>query len=54
MKEKIECPNCGKAYLVKKKLHLGKPKENIGTEIVCECPKCKVLLHEEQLGIKLN
>jgi ssDNA-binding Zn-finger/Zn-ribbon topoisomerase 1 len=54
MEKKIECPNCGKAYLKKKKLRLGKPGEYFGTEIVCKCPNCKVLFHEEQLGIKLN
>jgi len=54
MNKKIECPNCGKAYLVKKKLRAGKRDENYGTEIVCECPKCKIIFHEEQLGIRLN
>ncbi len=54
MKRKIECPNCGKAFLAKKRLHLDTQKEKIGTEIVYECPACKVLFHEEQLGVKLN
>ena len=54
MKTKIECPNCGRAYLVTKKLRPGKKEDNYGTEIVCECPKCKVIFHEEQLGIRLN
>lgn len=54
MKIKIECPNCGKANLRKKTLYPGKQEDNYGTEIVCECPKCKIIFHEEELGIKLN
>ena len=54
MKTKIECPNCGRAYLKTKKLHPGKNEDVYGIEIVCECPKCKVIFHEEQLGIRLN
>lgn len=34
LKHKIECPGCGKAYLVKKELHPGKRKDNYGPEIV--------------------
>jgi len=54
MKNNIECPSCGKAYLEKKELRPGKQKDNFGPEIVCECPKCKIIFHEEELGIKLN
>lgn len=54
MKTKIECPNCGKAYLITKKLRPGKNDEDIRTEIVCECPKCRIIFHEEQLGTRLN
>jgi len=54
MKEKIECPNCGKALLKMKTLHPGKLEKNCRTEIVGECPKCGVLFREEQLGIRLN
>jgi DNA-directed RNA polymerase subunit RPC12/RpoP len=54
MKEKIACPNCGKAYLIKKKLQPGELEENGKTEIAYECPECKILFHEKQLGVKLN
>jgi len=54
METKIECPNCGRAYLIKKKLHLGKREEDHGIENVCECPKCRIIFHEEELGSRLN
>lgn len=53
-RHKIECPGCGKAYLVKKELRPGKQGDNYGPEIVCECPRCKIIFHEEELGIRLN
>lgn len=49
MKEKRKCPNCGKAYLIKKKLHPGTLEEKHETEFLYECPRCKVLFHNEQL-----
>lgn len=54
MKNKIECPSCGGAYLIIKKLRPGKRENNIRAEIVCECPKCRIIYHEEELGIRLN
>jgi uncharacterized C2H2 Zn-finger protein len=54
MKKKIVCPGCGKAFLKEKKLHPGKWEKNVRTEIVCECPKCRIIFHEEELGIRLN
>ena len=54
MKNKIECPNCGKAFLKKKTLRPGKLEEDHGKEIGCECPICGIIFHEEELGIRLN
>jgi uncharacterized C2H2 Zn-finger protein len=53
-KQKIECPNCGKAYLKEKEVGSEEQKTKYGSEIVCECPNCKIIFHEEELGIRLN
>ena len=50
----LECPNCGKAFLEKKELLPGKREENTEVEIVYECPICRIIFHEKELGIKLN
>ena len=54
MKTRIECPNCCRAYLITKKLYPGKREKNTEIRIVCECPYCRVLFREQQLGIRLN
>ncbi len=53
-KQKIECPNCGKAYLEVKEIGSEEQKDLYGPEIVCECPRCKIIFHEEELEIRLN
>jgi hypothetical protein len=35
-------------------MSLRKEEYNYGAEIVCECPECGIIFHEEQLGIRLN
>ena len=58
MGSKIECPNCGKAYLEEKKIHGGAGASNTGelpdieTISIYECPKCHVQFDEEQLESK--
>jgi ssDNA-binding Zn-finger/Zn-ribbon topoisomerase 1 len=51
MKKSIECPNCGNAFLVEKKIHPGTREKKSHSEFVWECPLCKVLFHEEELEI---
>lgn len=49
MKKSIECPNCGNAFLVEKEIHPGTREQKVLSELVFECPICKVLFHEEEL-----